>query len=234
MKQPVFNLGIKSWCMAGVLLIGGAFTAVTLAAEVVGTPDKAPLSAQVSAQTPDKIITSVATQVLVDLDKNREQYRKDPAQLRQMIDKYLLANFDTEYAARAVLGKNWRTATQQQRTQFIDAFYQSLLQSYGNSLLDFTADRLKILPYQGKPDDIAATVRSEIRRDNGSKVPVNYTLRKTPTGWKAWDLTIEGVSYVKSFRTDFGTEIEQKGLDAVIKRLQIQQAQPAGTARKSS
>lgn len=184
--------------------------------------------------SPDKVVDSVARQVLADLDKNRALYRKDAAELRKMIDKYLLENFDTEYAARLVLAKNWRTATPEQRKQFIDAFYQSLLQSYGNSLLDFTADRLKILPYQGKAEDTTATVRSEIRRDNGSKVPVNYTLRKTANGWKAFDVTIEGISYVKSFRTDFGTEIEQKGLDAVIKRLQTQQAAPLSTSKKSS
>lgn len=183
--------------------------------------------------TPDKVVESVAKQVLADLDRNRETYRKDPALLRQMIDKYMLVNFDTEYAAKAVLAKSWRTATEQQRKDFVEAFYQSLLQSYGNSLLEFTADRLKILPYQGKPDDTVATVRSEIRRDNGTKVPVNYTLRRTEAGWKAWDVTIEGVSYVKSFRTDFGTEIEQKGLDAVIKRLQTQKLQPLGAGRKS-
>lgn len=172
---------------------------------------------------PDKVVESVARQVLADLDVNRESYRKDSTKLRQMIDKYLLSNFDTEYAAKLVLAKNWRTATPAQRKDFVDAFYQSMLQSYGTSLLDFTADKLKILPYQGKADDSVATVRSEIRRDNGSKVPVNYTLHKTPTGWKAYDITIEGVSYVKSFRTDFGTEIDQKGLDAVIKRLKSQQ-----------
>lgn len=184
--------------------------------------------------SPDKVVDSVARQVLADLDSNRALYRKDAVELRKMIDKYMLANFDTEYAARLVLAKNWRTATPEQRKQFVDAFYQSLLQSYGNSLLDFTADRLKILPYQGKAEDTTATVRSEIRRDNGSKVPVNYTLRKTASGWKAFDVTIEGISYVKSFRTDFGTEIEQKGLDAVIKRLQTQQAAPVSTSKKGS
>ena len=184
--------------------------------------------------SPDKVVDSVARQVLADLDSNRALYRKDAVELRKMIDKYMLANFDSEYAARLVLAKNWRTATPDQRKQFVEAFYQSLLQSYGNSLLDFTADRLKILPYQGKAEDTTATVRSEIRRDNGSKVPVNYTLRKTASGWKAFDVTIEGISYVKSFRTDFGTEIEQKGLDAVIKRLQTQQAAPVSTSKKGS
>jgi phospholipid transport system substrate-binding protein len=49
---------------------------------------------------------------------------------------------------------------------------------------------------------------------------VNYLLRKTPEGWKAWDVNIEGISYVKSFRDDFGSQIDQQGLDAVIKRLE--------------
>lgn len=171
---------------------------------------------------PAQLVDSVAKQLLTDLEAHREQYRKEPAQVRKLVDKYLLPYFDTEYAARLVLAKHWRTATPEQRKTFVDAFYQSMLSNYGNALLDFTADRMKILPYQGKPDDKNATVRTEIRRSNGTVVPVNYTLRKTENGWKAFDVTIEGVSYVKSFRTDFGTEIDQKGLDAVIKRLQTQ------------
>jgi phospholipid transport system substrate-binding protein len=213
---------LKTLLAAGTLLLSYTFVVNASAAD--------------TAIAPDKVVESVAQQVLADLDVNRETYRKDATKLRQMVDKYLLANFDTEYAARLVLAKNWRTATPEQRKQFVDAFYQSLLQNYGNSLLDFTAERLKILPYQGKADATTATVRSEIRRDNGSKVPVNYTLHKTATGWKAYDITIEGVSYVKSFRTDFGTEIEQKGLDAVIKRLQTQQSGSLTTngSKKSS
>jgi phospholipid transport system substrate-binding protein len=220
---------IKRQLLKSVLLMAGL-------AMSAGSVFAAPAPAIDPNAMPDKVVESVAKQVLADLDINREVYRKDSTKLRQMVDKYLLVNFDTEYAAKLVLAKNWRTATPEQRKQFIDAFYQSMLQSYGTSLLDFTADKLKILPYQGKADDTVATVRSEIRRDNGSKVPVNYTLHKTPAGWKAYDITIEGVSYVKSFRTDFGTEIDQKGLDAVIKRLQTQQGGPItpSTAKKSS
>ena len=73
-------------------------------------------------------------------------------------------------------------------------------------------------------------MRSEVRRDNGSRVPVNYSLRKTPEGWKAYDVQIEGVSYVKSFRTDFNAEIQQKGLEPVIQRLESQVA--SGTVQK--
>jgi phospholipid transport system substrate-binding protein len=174
-------------------------------------------------RSPDQVVKSVAGDLLNDLNKNRDQYRKDPVQLHKLIDRYFLTNFDTEYAARRVLAKHWREATPDQRTRFIDAFYQSLVNNYGEAILEFTADRLNILPYKDDPSDPKnATVRSEIRRSNGTLVPVNYTLHKTDQGWKAWDVVIEGVSYVKSFQTDFASEIDQKGIDAVIKRLQDQ------------
>lgn len=182
----------------------------------------AALAADVAQQGPGELIDKAARQVLNELDAHRAEMRKDPQKIRKLVDEYLLPHFDTEYAARLVLAKSWRTATADQRKRFINAFYQSLLQNYGESLLDFTPDRMTVQPYRGDPSDTSATVKTEIRRDNGSRVPVNYSLRKTEAGWKAFDITIEGISYVKSFRTDFGTEIEQKGLDAVIERLEKQ------------
>jgi phospholipid transport system substrate-binding protein len=147
----------------------------------------------------------------------------------------LLPHFDVEHAARLVLGRHWRTATPEQRKRFIDAFYGSLLSNYGDALIEFTGDRIKVLPSPVAADATTATVRTEVKRSNGQKIPVNYTLRKTEAGWKAWDVVIEGISYVKSFREDFGSEIDQKGLDAVITRLEAQNraaqnggAKPAG------
>jgi phospholipid transport system substrate-binding protein len=179
---------------------------------------------------PQELVTKVAQDTLKDLDAHRAEYQKNPKKVRELVDKNMLPYFDTTYAAQLVLAKHWRTATPEQRKRFVDAFYQSLLQNYGEALLEFTPDRLKILPFQGKPEDTIATVRSEVRRDNGSRVPVNYSLRKTDKGWKAYDVQIEGVSYVKSFRTDFGSEIQQKGIEAVLTRLEQQVA--SGTVMK--
>ena len=181
---------------------------------------------------PQELVQKVVQDTLRDLDANRGDYKKNPKRVRELVDKNMLPHFDTAYAAQLVLAKHWRTANAEQRKRFVEAFYQSLLQNYGEALIEFTPDRLKILPYQGKADDSVVTIRSEVRRDNGSRVPVNYSLRKTPQGWKAYDVTIEGVSYVKSFRTDFASEIQQKGLDAVITRLESQVA--SGTVAKPS
>lgn len=180
---------------------------------------------------PQELVSKVANDTLKDLDANRAEYAKNKNKVRELVDKNMLPYFDTAYSAQLVLAKHWRTATPEQRKRFVEAFYQSLLQNYGEALLEFTPDRLKILPFQGKADEKVATVRTEIRRDNGSRVPVNYSLRKLDDGsWKAYDVQIEGVSYVKSFRTDFGSEIDQKGLEAVIQRLEGQVA--SGTVKK--
>jgi len=173
---------------------------------------------------PAELVADSAKRMLTELDANRAMYAKDPSKLDSLVANVLLPNFDSDYAARLVLGQAWRTATPEQRKRFVDAFYHSLLRNYGNALLNFTADNFVILPYRGEPGETQATVRTEVKKSNGEKVPVNFSLHKTPSGWKAWDVVIEGISYVKSFRTDFAAEIQQKGLDEVISRLERENA----------
>ena len=187
--------------------------------------------APVPGPTPQALIERVSQDLLRDLDANRAAYEKDPAKLRALVDQYLLPHFDTEFAARRVLGKHWTTATPEQRKRFIDAFVGSLMGDYGDAILEFTADRLKLLPFRGDPAATSATVRSLVKRDDGTEVPVNYTLRATPAGWKAWDVTIEGISYVKNFQNDFGAEINDKGLEHLIQRLEAQKGSHAPAAK---
>jgi phospholipid transport system substrate-binding protein len=138
---------------------------------------------------------------------------------------------DVDFAAQQVLGKYWRTATPEQRKRFVTAFYRSLLTTYGDALVDFTGDRMRILPFQGDVTQPRASVRTEIRRSNGASVAVAYSLRKDAAGtWKVWDVVIEGISYVKSFREDFGLEVEQKGLEGLLQRLESSAAKPGGKA----
>jgi phospholipid transport system substrate-binding protein len=189
---------------------GGAYAA---------DPPAAPTAAP-STMGPQELVENSAKRMLQELDANRSMYKNDSAKLDALVANVLLPNFDTEYSARLVLGQTWRTATPEQRKRFVDAFYHSLLRNYGSALVDFSADRFVILPYKGDPNDTMATVRTEVKRSTGDKVPVNFSLRKVDGVWKAWDVVIEGISYVKSFRTDFGSEIQQKGLDEVINRLE--------------
>ncbi len=193
--------------LCGILAVF-ALTGIARAADAVPGPG------------PQELIESAATRLLQALDADREAARQDPRRVQRMVDEILLPSFDTDYSARLVLGKHWRDATPQQRQRFVDAFYQSLLRNYGSALAEFTADRMVVLPFRGDLSSGQATVRTEVKRSDGTRVPVNYTLRATPAGWKAWDVTIEGISYVRNFRNDVGAEIDQRGLPAVIARLE--------------
>ena len=213
------NLRLKTTlgALGLVLLSGLGGMAVQAAAPAAAA---APAGTAINNQDPTQLIQDVASSILKELDANRSAYVNNPNNVRALADKYLLPYFDTRYSAQLVLGKYWRTASEDQRTRFIKAFQDSMLQNYGNALVNFTANKLKVQPGHVDPGADQASVSTTINRDDGTTVPVIYVLHKTPEGWKAWDVKIEGISYVKSFRDDFAAQIDQKGLDAVITRLE--------------
>jgi phospholipid transport system substrate-binding protein len=188
-------------------------------APIAGFPAAATAPA-IDNSTPQKLIDTSSRALLADLDANRASYRKDINGLYKVIDTVFLPHVDVSFAAQQVLGKHWRTATPEQRKRFIDTFYRSMLTTYGDALLDFTGDRMKVLPFQGDPAADRASVRTEIKRSNGATVAVNYNLRKTAGVWKVWDVVVEGLSYVKSFREDYEVKIDRDGLDALLKQLE--------------
>ncbi len=201
--------------VAAMILAGSWAQAQTPAP--AGAP--AAVAASAARESPSDIIQDAAQGMLSELDKDRVAYRADPSKVSALVNRYLLPHFDSEFSAQLVLGQYWRTATPDQRKRFIDAFYHSLLNNYGAALSDFTADRLKIYPTAVDPSSPRATVRTEVKRASGDRVAVNYYMRRTAEGWKAWDVVIDGISYVNSYREDFKPQIESQGLDAVIKRL---------------
>jgi phospholipid transport system substrate-binding protein len=234
-------IGARAVCATvflGLVIALQPFAARAANAPPAAAPAAAPVA--VVDTDPGKLIETAAQAMLAELDAHRAEFRKDPAKINDLVDRILLPHFDTSYSARLVLGRHWNAATPEQRQRFIDGFYHSLLTNYGTALLDFTGDRLKVFPYKapeaassgaagsnGASASNNATVRTQVRKDDGSTVAVNYSLHRTDKGWMAWDVIIEGISYVKSFRDDFGAEIDQKGLDAVIERLEKQ-----GNAKK--
>lgn len=185
------------------------------------TPPSA--EAQVAYEQPSQVIETAAQETLKALNSDREGYREHPAKIQGVVDAYLLPHFDTQLAARSVLGRYWKTATPAQRQEFISAFIHSMLENYGSALLGFTANMLKVYPSHVPPDQTAATVRTEVTRSNGTQDSVIFYMDKTPEGWKAYDVHIDGVSYILSYREDFQAQIAQQGkqgIEAVIKRLE--------------
>ena len=174
--------------------------------------------------TPNQVIEETANAMASELDGRREYFEQHPEELYALINNVLLPNFDTRYAGYLVLGKHWRTASDEQRSRFIDAFYNFLLRSYANAVLEFDQKRINILPPRGELGEKRAVVKTEVRLDDGSEVPVNYSMRNTDNGWKAYDVRIEGISYVQNYRNQFNAEISANGIDSVIARLENETA----------
>lgn len=172
------------------------------------------------AQSPNDIIASAADELAQEISGRKEDLRADRASLHALIDKILLPRFDRRYSAQLVLGRYWRTASAEQRDRFIEAFYQSLLRRYADGVLEFDQDKVEVLPYRGDDSKDRTTVKTIVTLEDGTKVPVNYGLVNRDSGWLIFDVTIEGISYVRNFRTELNAEIQATSLDAVIKRLE--------------
>jgi phospholipid transport system substrate-binding protein len=198
---------------------------VLLSALTAGAVHAAP-----DTRTPDQLVRETADTLAARIEGRQAELAANPTALYQLVGEIFLPVFDTDYAGRLVLGKHWRTATPVQRQKFIDAFYDFLLRSYARYVLRFEKDKVKILPNQAaSPDPKRAVVRTEMQLADGTRLPVNYSLYQTPTGWRAFDVRIEGISYVQNYRNQFNAEISAKGIDAVIARLQADAAR-LGTA----
>ncbi len=172
------------------------------------------------AADPQAEMEATARQLFAAIDQNRVAIRKDPKKANPLVETILLPHFDTEYSAQLVLAQHWRSASPEQRQRFVNAMVQMLMNTYAGALTEFSSDKFKILPYRADNNPDMATVRTQVMRSSGVVVPVDYKLRRTPSGWKAFDVVIEGISYVKNYRTDLGAEISQRGLDAVIARIE--------------
>lgn len=172
------------------------------------------------ASSPNEIVEEAVDLLTEGLNGRREELAADDAVLHDFIDGILLPRFDREFAAGAVLGKHWRSASNGQKERFISAFYATLVQRYAEGILEFEMDRVEILPYTGDASKRTTVVRTTVRRDDGSKIPVHYTLVNRENKWRMFDVKIEGVSYVVNYRKELESEIRATSLEDVIVRLE--------------
>lgn len=170
---------------------------------------------------PDQVVWQTAQQIFSAVDNKRAALKQDPQKIYDLVGKILLPHFDFDEASRLVLGRYWRTATAAQRKAFEDAFYKFLVNSYSNGLLNgnFSKRNVKVEPWRGNAGDTRAMIRTEVLRPGAPPVHVDYAMLRTKKGWKAFDVSVEGVSYVLNYRNQFASEIQQHGLDALIKHL---------------
>ncbi len=172
------------------------------------------------AQSPNDLIDGAIVELTEGLDGRRDELAADREALHALINEILLPRFDRRYAAQLVLGQHWRAASAEQRERFVDAFYNAMLRQYADGVLEFQPDRIEVLPFRGDDTQRRTMVRTMVMLDDGQRVPVNYGLVKRDAGWLMFDVTIEGVSYVRNFRAELDSEIRAGSLDGVITRFE--------------
>jgi phospholipid transport system substrate-binding protein len=183
--------------------------------------------------SPNQVVQALVDDLAKTMEARRAELSKDRESLLKVIDGIVLPHFDIDYASILVLGQNARTATPEQRARFAKAMYNSITHRYAEGLLKYTEGRVRVLPFQGELNDKRTLVRTQVVLDDGKVVPVDYAFRKTSAGdWKAYDVIIEGISYVTNYRNQVAAEIAKSNLDALTTRLESQGAKALETMEK--
>ncbi len=176
--------------------------------------------APVAEASPNTVIEEAVSLLAEQLDGRKDTLADDRDALYAVINDILLPRFDRQLAAQLVLAKHWRTATPEQQNRFIDAFYNNMLHRYADGVLEFDEDKIEVLTFRGDDTKRRTQVKTIVQLADGTKVPVNYDLVRRGEGWKMFNVTIEGVSYIRNFRAEVDSEIRASSLNAVIERLE--------------
>ena len=170
--------------------------------------------------SPSQLVLDNSTRILRTLEERRAEFTADRGKLRQFVTGEFNSMFDRDYAARQVLGRHGRGASEADVKLFADALADNLMARYGASLLDFnTKLKVRVKSESALPRGLGVKVSSELIRSGGEPIPVDYLLRKTGTSWKVFDVMVEGVSFVQTFRQQFDAPLTQKSIRQVATEL---------------
>jgi phospholipid transport system substrate-binding protein len=156
--------------------------------------------------------------MLMALRNEHDAIVKDSGHLYQLVSEIVLPYFDFERMSQWVLGKNWRTATAEQRKRFVEQFRDLLVHTYSNSLSRYANEKIIYLPFVDDGKAGTVTVRTEILQA-GSAIPISYSMYRSRNGWKVYDVSVSGISLVTNYRSTFGSIIREKGMDSLIQQL---------------
>jgi len=170
---------------------------------------------------PYTMVLSLSNKVVSELNTHRDVLESDVAEVKLFAQAYVLPYLDTQKMARYVMGKYWRTASKTQKRGFVDAFTNTMIRSYSQSLLKLRIDSVTVKKaLEEKPGRV--TVASSVLQSDGNKSDVIYRayLNKKTQKWMLYDVAVEGISMLLSYRKAYGSDISKKGLDAVIAEMQ--------------
>ena len=206
MKRSLITLVIAATVLAAAPLVF---------AQTAASSGKTATKATVKADSPSQLVLANSTRVLATLESRRAEFSKNRSALARFVSSEFSQMFDRDYAGRLVLGTHGRGASDAEVKLFADALADDLMQRYGSSLLDFNTElKVRVKSETALRNGAIIKVSSEMLRQGGEPIPVDYLMRKVGSQWKVFDVMVEGVSFVQTFRTQF---------DAPLKRTSIAQ-----------
>ena len=204
---------LRPLALALALTFGASLAAPALAQDTA--------AAATAQQTPEQVVKTIAHDLDTTIAGHRDELKNNREKLIAVIDDVFLPHFDIDYAPILVLGQHAREATPAVRERFAKAFYNSITNRYAEGLLNYTKGAVVVLPFNGDLNDKRTVVRTQVVLEDGKKVSVDYAFRKSRSGdWKAYDVIIEGISYVTNYRNQVDAEIRKVGIDQLITNLE--------------
>lgn len=233
---------LRSLVLACAVLVSGTAFAAPMQAQAqsAATPAQSQSVASPSPvlakdAPPEEVVKAIVQELANAIDGHRAELKKDKSKLIDVIDGIFLPHFDIDYASILVLGRHAREATPQQRERFAKAFYDSITHRYAEGLINYTKGSVKVLPFRGELDPRRTMVRTQVMLDDGKTISVDYAFRRTYNGeWKAYDVVIEGISYITNYRAQVDAEIRKVGIETLIHNLETNGAQTLENMKKDS
>ena len=168
---------------------------------------------------PDQLVQKVTEEVLATIKSDRQLAAGDKQKALKLAEEKVLPHIDFEEATRLAVGRDWQQATPEQRKRLVEEFRRMLVRTYSNAIEGYDGQTLKVLPARGKQTDEDTTVRTQFIRSGGKPLPIDFQMHKKDGGWKIFDINVEGISLVLTYRTEFDGIVKQDGIDGLIRRL---------------
>lgn len=186
------------------------------------------LMAQSQADDPVSLVEDINVRIFANVSENLEDYKANPEALKSLVRADLMPMLDVKYAARLILGRAGRGIEKEKIDEFADCMSNLLINRYSEGLLYFSSEiKLQVLPQRGELNGKITRVRTRVQMPNGGVAPVDYAFHKTADGWKAFDVIVEGISYITTYRNQIMPDVQANGIDSVIERLSTGQLELA-------
>jgi len=177
------------------------------------------LAAAAQELGPEDLVKKVTQEVLDAIKSDKQLAAGDKRRAIKLAEEKVLPHVDFEEATRLAVGRGWAQATPEQRKKLVTEFRNMLVRTYSNAITAYEGQTMKVMPVRMNPGDTDVTVHNQFIRPGGKPVLLDYSMRKTDSGWKIYDIVVEGVSLVLTYRSEFDAVVKQEGIDGLIKRL---------------